>query len=182
MSLRIPEFGPTTQGGTKTDRGMIWLILGFFLQGFCSLPYLNTSLVGSSTKGQAWFSFILEPWHVFNQVNPTELQCRAQNGTKSCTICTVAVCAGRVRGFVAKVCILQNNCHSPASPPTFALSAAIQMWIGKNIPERAKKLQKIRRRKCWKMRCKGGLLPSGQRARIVWAEDIVSDLFVITRN
>ena len=161
---------------------MIWLILGFFLQGFCSLPYLNTSLVGSSTKGQAWFSFILEPWHVFNQVNPTELQCRAQNGTKSCTICTVAVCAGRVRGFVAKVCILQNNCHSPASPPTFALSAAIQMWIGKNIPERAKKLQKIRRRKCWKMRCKGGLLPSGQRARIVWAEDIVSDLFVITRN
>ena len=158
MSLRIPEFGPTTQWRTKTDRGMIWLILGFFLRAFCSLPYLNTSLVGSSTKGQAWYSFILEAWHVFNQVNPTELQCRAQNGMKSCTICTVAVRAGRVRGFVAKVCILQNNCHSPASPPTFALSAAIQMWIGKNI-----KLQS-RRRQLWKRRCKGGLLPSGPRA------------------
>ena len=159
---------------------MIWLILGFFLRGSCSLPYLNTSLVGFDTKGQAWYSFILEPWCVFNQVNPAP--CNAPHSTARKAAQSAWLCAGRVRGFVAKVCILQNNCHSPASPPTFALSAAIQMWIGKNIPERAKKLQKNRRRKCWKMRCKGGLLPSGQRARIVWAEDIVSDLFVITRN
>ena len=50
---------------------MIWLILGFFLQAFCSLPYLNTSLVGSNTKGRACYSFILEPWRVFNQVDHT---------------------------------------------------------------------------------------------------------------
>ena len=55
--------------------------------------------------------------------------------------------------------------------PTFALSAAIQSWIGENIPKRF---------------CKRRLGDEMQRRSvavwwIVWA-DIVSDLFVITRN
>ena len=142
MSLRIPEFGPTTLWGTKTDRGMIWLILGFFLQAFCSLPYLNTSLVESSTKGQAWFSFILEPWHVFNQVNPEPHE----------KLHNLHCCAPDVSEDLWQKCAYSKITVTPLPPsPTFALSAAIQMWIGKNTPGRAKKRQ---RGKCWKMRCK----------------------------
>ena len=137
---------------------MIWLILGFFLRGSCSLPYLNTSLVGFDTKGQAWYSFILEPWCVFNQVNPAP--CYAPHSTARKAAQSALLCAGRVRGFVAKVCILQNNCHSPAY-----LSYICTFCCHSNVDRQKiflagqKKLR--RRRKCWKMRCKGGLLPSG---------------------
>ena len=173
MSLRIPEFGPTTQWGTKTDRGMIWLILGFFLPGFCSLPYLNTSLVGSSTKGQAWYSFILEPWHVFNQVNPTaampsrEPQEKVHNLHNLHCWCAPDVSEEDLwqKCAYSKITVTRLPLAS-----TFALSAAIQSWIGENIPKF----------------CKRRLGDEMQRRSvavwwIVWA-DIVSDLFVITRN
>ena len=155
---------------------MIWLILGFFLPAFCSLPYLNTSLVGSNTKGQAWScSFILEPCRVFNQVNPAPCYATAHKTAQKLHCCS----APDVSEDLWQKCAYSKITVTPLpSPPTFALSAAIQMWISKNIPGRTKKIAP--EEKMLKMRCKGGLLPSGQR-RIVWA-DIVSDLFVITRN
>ena len=157
---------------------MIWLILGFFLPAFCSLPYLNTSLVGSNTKGQAWScSFILEPCRVFNQVNPAPCYATAHRTAQKLHCCS----APDVSEDLWQKCAYSKITVTPLpSPPTFALSAAIQMWIGKNIPGRSKKKIAPEEKMLKKMRCKGGLLPSGQR-RIVWA-DIVSDLFVITRN
>ena len=62
---------------TKTDRGMIWLILGFFLPPFCSLPYLNTSLVGLEHE---WILFYIGTVALFNQVNPAR-NCSAPHRT-----------------------------------------------------------------------------------------------------
>ena len=89
LSLRIQELGPTTQCGTKTDRGMIWLILGFFLQAWTCLLFFALF-----EYKPAWVQhegpslvilFYIGPRRVFNQVDPTNPTMRTQSVHKVCT-------------------------------------------------------------------------------------------------
>ena len=122
---------------------MIWLILGFFLQAWTCLLFFALFEYKPAWVQHEGPSLVIlfyighRSAYSIRWIRPTQ-QCVHKVCTKS-----AQVCAGRVRGIVAKVCILQNNCHSPASPPTFALSAAIQMWTGKNIPEYFAKEEKM---------------------------------------
>ena len=59
---------------------MIWLILGFFLRAFCSLPYLNTSLVGLEHEGPSLVLSYIGTVARFNQVNPAK-DCSAPQRT-----------------------------------------------------------------------------------------------------
>ena len=114
LSLRIQELGPTTQCGTKTDRGMIWLILGFFLQAWTCLLFFALFEYKPAWVQHEGPSLVIlfyighRSAYSIRWIRPTQ-QCVHKVCTKSAPIC-----AGRVRGIVAKVCILQNNCHSPA--------------------------------------------------------------------
>ena len=80
---------PRTRRGTKTDRGMIWLILGFFLQAWTCLLFFALF-----EYKPAWVQhegpslvilFYIGPRRVFNQVDPTNPTMHAQSVHKVCT-------------------------------------------------------------------------------------------------
>ena len=106
---------PRTRRGTKTDRGMIWLILGFFLQAWTCLLFFALFEYKPAWVQHEGPSLVIlfyighRSAYSIRWIRPAQ-QCAHKVCTKSAPIC-----AGRVRGIVAKVCILQNNCHSPAS-------------------------------------------------------------------
>ena len=105
---------PRTRRGTKTDRGMIWLILGFFLQAWTCLLFFALF-----EYKPAWVQHEGPSLVILFYIGPSAYSIRWIRPAQQCAhkVCTKSaqVCAGRVRGIVAKVCILQNNCHSPAS-------------------------------------------------------------------
>ena len=104
--------------GTKTDRGMIWLILGFLLTNgpwllFFALFEYKPGWV--QHEGPSLLLFYIGTVARIQSGGSSAPLCPAHCSTTIvCWLC--AVVAGRGgRGFVAKVCIFQNNCHSPAS-------------------------------------------------------------------
>ena len=176
LSLRIPESGPATQCGDKNRSGNDLVNPGF------SSHKRTLAFVLCLIWIQAWLGptrraelVTLLYWNRGAYSIRWITLCPAHCSTTIvCWLC--AVVAGRGgRGFVAKVCIFQNNCHSPAST-----SYICTFCCHSNVD----------RQKYSRIFCKGGENVGRWDAKevccrlgrwIVWA-DIVSDLFVITRN
>ena len=153
---------------------MIWLILGFFLQAWTCLLFFALFEYKPAWVQHEGPSLVI----LFYIGHRSAYSIRWIRPTQQCAHKVCTKCAQSAHRFVPDVSeeLWQKCAYSKITvtrlplDPTFALSAAIQSRIGENVSKF----------------CKRRLGDEMQRRSvalwwIVWA-DIVSDLFVITRN